>query len=117
MTPKRWITIGVVLFVIMTIQNISVFIMTEPGSLEKMGAPGDIIRLVYLAWGVFVGLHILSVAMIAIGVLKKQKMNTDNDIQKLKSKVARLETQKSFCKNCGNGIKNEKFCSKCGFKL
>jgi hypothetical protein len=126
MTPKRWITIGIILFIIMTFNNLWIIVNLGPEvdmALDELWKIRNfenaqlIFWGIYATWLIYATLHILSIVMIVMGILKKQKIKTDDDIQELKNKVDRLESQKSFCKNCGNGIKDEKFCTKCGFEL
>ena len=51
-----------------------------------------------------------------INELENGKSNRDSDgIKELEKKIR--ETHRSFCGNCGSGVKDGKFCPKCGLEL
>ena len=144
MKPKSWIVIGIILFVIMTLNNLYswLYLQTEPGSAlwEEIwkNTPGSElpVKLLWLAWGTGIGLHIFSVIMIVIGVKKIRNEKLDADIQDrlgfTKPKPAREELEEyeskyvarkpvekketsSSCSNCGKPLKPAaKFCGSCG---
>ena len=60
---------------------------------------------------------IIVIIVIAVIINKIKNKKKDYVTQTLKTEDDSLETQKSFCGNCGSVIKDEKFCRKCGFEL
>ena len=133
MRPKSWIVIGIILFVIMTLNNLLVIAATGPeldmalAELWKIrnfeGALSIFVGL-YVMWSIFAILHIFSVIMIVIGVIKTRNEKLDADIQDrlgftkpkpAKQKPAKKKETSEFCENCGNTLKpTAKFCAKCG---
>ena len=145
MKPKSWIVIGIILFVIMTLNNLLVIAATGPeldmalAELWKIrnfeGALSIFVGL-YVMWSIFAILHIFSVIMIVIGVIKTRNEKLDADIQDrlgfTKPKPAREELEEyeskyvarkpaekketsSSCSNCGKPLKPmAKFCGGCG---
>ena len=133
MKPKSWIVIGIILFVIMTLNNLLVIAATGPeldmalAELWKIrnfeGALSIFVGL-YVMWSIFAILHIFSVIMIVIGVIKTRNEKLDADIQDrlgftkpkpAKQKPAKKKETSAFCENCGKSLKPEaKFCGQCG---
>ena len=132
MKPKSWIVIGIILFVIMTLNNLYswLYLQTEPGSAlwEEIwkNTPGSElpVKLLWLAWGTGIGLHIFSVIMIVIGVKKTRNEKLDSDIEDrlgftkpkpVKQKPVEKKETSTFCENCGKSLKpTAKFCGGCG---
>ena len=148
MKPKSWIVIGIILFVIMTLNNLLVIAATGPeldmalAELWKIrNFEGALLIFVglYVMWLIYAILHIFSVIMIVIGVIKTRNEKLDADIQDrlgfTKPKPAREELEEyeskyvarkpaekketsSSCSNCGNTLKpTAKFCGKCGNQI
>ena len=143
MRPKSWIVIGIILFVIMTLNNLLVIAATGPeldmalAELWKIrnfeGALSIFVGF-YVIWLISAILHIFSVIMIVIGVKKIQNEKLDADIQdrlgftkvkSQKSKTPKPAKQKpvekketsSSCSNGGKKLKpTAKFCGGCGSK-
>ena len=135
MKPKLWIVIGIILFVIMTLNNLLVIAATGPeldmalAELWKIrnfeGALSIFVGL-YVMWLIYAILHIFSVIMIVIGVKKIRNEKLDADIQDIlgftkpkpameeleeyESKyVARKPAEKketsAFCESCGKSLR------------
>ena len=141
MKPKSWIVIGIILFVIMTLNNLSVIVNTGPEldmalaelwNLRNFEGALLIFVGLYVMWLIYAILHIFSVIMIVIGVKKIRNEKLDADIQdrlgftkvkSQKSKTPKPAKQKpvekketsTFCENCGNTLNPKaKFCGICG---
>jgi len=133
MRPKSWIVIGIILFVIMTLNNLWVIANTGPeldmalAELWKMRNFENALLIfvgLYVMWLIYTILHIFSVIMIAIGVIKTRNEKLDADIQDrlgftkpkpAKQKPVEKKETSAFCENCGNTLKSTaKFCGSCG---
>ena len=133
MRPKSWIVIGIILFVIMTLNNLLVIAATGPeldmalAELWKIRNFENALLIfvgLYVMWLIYAILHIFSVIMIVIGVIKTRNEKLDADIQDrlgftkpkpVKQKPVKKKETSSSCENCGNTLNPKaKFCAKCG---
>ena len=133
MKPKSWIVIGIILFVIMTLNNLLVIANTGPeldmalAELWKIRNFENALLIfvgLYVMWLIYAILHIFSVIMIVIGVKKIRNEKLDADIQDrlgftkpkpAQQKPVEKKETSAFCENCGNTLNPKaKFCGSCG---
>ena len=134
MRPKSWIVIGIILFVIMTLNNLLVIAATGPeldmalAELWKIRNVENALLIfvgLYVMWLIYAILHIFSVIMIVIGVKKTRNEKLDSDIEDrlgfTKPKPAREELEEYESKYVARKPAEKKetssSCNSCGTRL
>jgi len=100
MKAKSWIIIGIILFIFMTFNNLSIIVNTGPEldmaldelwKIRNFEGAQLIFWGLYAMWLIYAILHILSVYMIIKGV-KKRRIENGITIDKSKNKVKEKDT-------------------------